>query len=179
MAKKRRGRPRHQADRTATGRKSRAKPRENMGEIVLLARQRIHGLTADQAKDPLAETLLGRLFLTNKISEFERRAGETFRDWHGAAMKALKAPDALAKGGGKSADGDLVSDDYVEWAMRAVARWEVAKDWLMQANRYSQAEVLRVCIDQTPARSMTLLSYGLSYLAKRMGIGEQVKEAAE
>lgn len=95
-------------------------------ETALLARQRIYGLSEDQAKNQYAETALGRLYLAHHITKWQRLAGEKYLALRCDAMKAYRAPQSYMAGNGKSADGDLISDEYVEWCRRVTDGYERA-----------------------------------------------------
>jgi len=168
-----RGRPRDEdAPRTASGRKSRARrPQEDPRAVVLSARRRVLGLHRDIAGHEKAASVLGRLWLDGALAEPLREAGERYLELHGDAMRALKAPAGLAVTGGAGAAGDAVSDDYVAWAHRAIARYESLKSLL--ASTGALRVVVHVVVEDQPidAAGLPTLIAGLRALAARLGIG--------
>ena len=184
---KRAGRARKQGvPRTDAGSISRAGA-EKMEQVALNARQRIFHLGEQNAKDPLAETVLGRLYLTRGwdgkrlITGEQREAGEKLLEIHTGVARALHVPRGLSKTDSKPSfewelaagdEKDQQQADYTEWATRLVTKWELAKDWLQQVGRYEAVEVLRVAIADQPPKNLDALRRGLAYLAKRLGIME-------
>ena len=163
-------------ERTPSGRKSRARaPQEDPRKTALEARQRVFGVSPADAPDPRVATVLGRLNLDGTITDSMYRAGLQYLDLYLAAMRAIKAPMSRG-GGGASHDGDMLSDDYVVWAIKAVAHYEVMKaaledaeqgggEWCGQAVGAVVLENVVMPVWWTPELIM-----GLGILAKKMGI---------
>lgn len=168
-----RGRPRDDAAaRTRSGRISRARrPKEDPRTVALAARRRVLGLPDDLAGHEKAATILGRLWLAGEITESLREAGERYLEIHGEAMRALNAPIGLAVSDGKGANGDRISEDYVAWATRAVARYEVLKSALEAAGALRIVHTVVVEDAPAPAASRPTLIEGLAILEAKLGIG--------
>jgi hypothetical protein len=143
--------------------------------VALAARHRVYGVPKELCKDQFAGSELGRLYLAGVITSGQREAGQRLLEWHASAMRALQAPDGLAVTDGGSATGDLVTGEYVEWATRAVARWEVAKVWLKAIGSYGAAELLRVCITDRPPKDEATFINALGKLARLMGTEQKEK----
>lgn len=178
-AKKRRGRKiKPNVERTPSGRISRARePHEDTRLVALAYRQQQYGLNAEQAAHEKACTVLGRLWLTKKISLPLREAGERYLALKQNARKAIQAPDDLAKTGMKGGGGDIVGEDYISWAIRAVAAYEVARGWLDDIDVRSIVD--RVVIENEECGdpgSLSELWKGLAYLAKRMGVDTETEK---
>lgn len=149
--------------RTDSGQISRAK--ENPQQTVLAYRQARYGLTEAQAKDQRAATELGRLCLSGAITQAMYDAGVQYLELHDEMLRAIKAPVGLRKTNASGDGGDMVSEDYVTWAIGAVAKWKVfeMKGWpCMQ---------MVVIDDQPTTEGITNeLRVALAILAKRFGI---------
>lgn len=169
----RRGRPRSTEPRTPSGQVSRA-AREDVRAVGLAYRENHYGLTPDQASHEKACTALGRAYLRRYITEEQLRAGERYLELKNAELNAIKAPAGLAKGGTGGTGGDLVTDEYIEWAIRAVAVYEVAKAWLDDIEL--RAVVDAVALDDHECDEVTApyLRRALAHLVKRMGIDQMV-----
>jgi len=165
-----RGRPRDDTSaRTALGRKSRARrPKEDPRSTVLAARRRVLGLPEDLAGHEKAVSVLGRLWLVGKISEPLREAGERFLEIHGEAMRALTAPMGLAVSGAVGSPGDRVSEDYVVWARRAVARYETLKVVLEAAGVHHIVHAVVIEDQPASAASLPALVTGLEVLLQEL-----------
>ena len=139
-----------------------------MSHVALEARQRINGLSADKAADPHASTALGRLWLSNAITTPMREAGERYLKLHDAALKAIKAPVGLRVANMAGDGGDGVSVEYIEWAIRAVAHYEVFKKMLTKEQR---CVIELVVFENTDIIiGLSVLRDGLSLLSQRMGL---------
>jgi hypothetical protein len=169
----RRGRPRDDnAVRTASGRKSRARrPQEDPRAVVLAARRRHFGLPEHLASHEKAGTVLGRLWLAGDITDPSREAGERYLVIHAEAMRALKAPVGLAVSGTGGTAGDHASEEYVAWAIAAVARYEVLKVALEAGGFYRLVHAVVVEDTPVPSTSLPELVAGLAVLAVKLGTG--------
>lgn len=115
----RRGRTRKSGRRTACGKLVQAKAEERADKVravPLEARQRVHGLTPNQAASEHAGTVLGRLWLARAISEAQRDAGYRYTAIVAAFHKAiwlrkLTAAGDLDRGGGHDGDADPTPDE--------------------------------------------------------------------
>jgi len=180
LKRKHRGRPRDEdCERTVSGRKSRSNPAPTDGDgkpmsyVALEARQRINGLSADKAADPHASTALGRLWLSSAITTPMREAGERYLKLHDAAMKAIKAPVGLRVSNMAGDGGDVVTEAYEEWAIKAVAHYEVMKAALQDMGAFYRVTVEAVVIQDSPPPKIVErhLRAGLELLAEKMGLG--------
>lgn len=136
--------------------------------VAIEARVRHTGLPPDLASHEQAGTALGRLWLRGEITAPMREAGERYLELRNAALRAIKAPVGLTKSGDAGAGGDLVTEDYVAWAISAVARYEVARAWL--GNRVGLIESVVIDDRECQPYEVPLLADALTYLAQRMGI---------
>lgn len=167
-----RGRPRDEtAERTPSGRISRARrPREDPRAVALAARRRVLGLPDDLAGHEKASSLLGRLWLAGKITEALREAGERYLEIYMQAMRALTAPIGLAVSDSTGSPRHRVSEDYVEWATRAVARYEVLKAALEAEGAHHIVHAVVVADVPPPPANWPVLIRGLRVLETKLGI---------
>ncbi len=142
--------------------------------VALAYRKERYGLTDEQAKDQKACTALGRACLRNFINETEYRAGERYLALWEAELKAVKAPVGLAKAGQAGSGGDVVSEDYIDWTIRAIAAYEVAKGWLDDIGLRAVVDTVVMAGTECDAVTSPYLKRGLAHLAKRMGIEVEV-----
>lgn len=168
----RRGRPRDEsAARTLTGRKSRAhRPKEDPRAVALEARRRVLGLPENLASHEKAGTFLGRLWLAGAIGASLREAGERYLEIHDEAMRALKAPTGLSVSGTRGSAGDEVSEDYVAWAISAVAQYRILRAALEAAGAARIVHAVVVEDAPVPAASRPMLVTGLKILAGKLGL---------
>jgi len=154
------------------------KPRDDPMRVALEARQRVYGVSADDASQPEAGTVLGRLKLSGAITETMYEAGKRYLELYQAYLKALKAPTGLAKGSGSASEADA-SEEYVEWAIRAVAHYEVMKAALEDEVGIRGRMVFElIVIDDGPlAQASITLQVGLSFLARKMGFENSQRAA--
>jgi hypothetical protein len=169
-----RGRPRlEDIEREPNGRGQRGRnPRkhEDPRKVVLDARQRIFGLSPEDAATDLAGSALGRLRLAGQISEAMLEAGKKYRILWTEAMRALTGPEGLEVGGSPGVGGDIISDDWVSWATRATANYRVAASALGDINAFNTVEYV-VVIDEDPVPAMMpALTEGLLILALKFGM---------
>lgn len=143
--------------------------------VALEARQRVLGLPENLAGHEKAETVLGRLWLTKQISEAMRQGGERYHEIYLAAMRALKAPIGLAVSGQGGTGGEEITEDYVVWATKAVARYRAIKIALenLDGEGSVAAIVNRVVIENTepPEAWLPPLRRGLALLSAKLGAG--------
>lgn len=123
--------------RTKSGRASRARAYTENTEAFAL-RQRMFGLSEQDARDQKAATYVGRLSLANRknnadgITEAQYNAAQDYLKAYEAFQRAIKSPDALRAGEG--AAGGPESEGYADWCHRAVARFEA----MQKAIQYEQ-----------------------------------------
>jgi len=128
------------------------------------------GLPPDLAGHELAGTSIGRLWLAGKITTLQREAGDQYMALRAAMLRAIKAPDGLAATDGRGAPGDLVTDNYVAWAVAAVARYKVVRGWLCDAALAAVVDSVVVDGRECDEATLPYLVRGLQVLADRMGI---------
>lgn len=150
------------------------KPLEDARKTVSETRMRLYGLKAEQSKTREAGTVLGRMLLRKVITDNEYAAGERYGEWHACAQRAIHAPDSLVRSNSGSDGGDLVSGEYIDWAIRAVGRWEVAQGWVPEDAR---DDIERVCVKDAEPIDEPLTKQALAKLVVNMGI-EKATEAA-
>jgi len=150
------------------------KPRDDPMRVALEARQRVYGVSADDASQPEAGTVLGRLKLSGAITETMYEAGKRYLELYQAYLKALKAPTGLAKGSGSASEAEA-SEEYVEWAIRAVAHYEVMKAALedMGWGRHVHSLV----VHDNPEMWCIQSYAGLGFLARKMGFENSQRAA--
>jgi hypothetical protein len=178
-AKGRRGRPRDEAiEREPNGRKRRSTPKEDPRMVMMQARERKFGVRKEDAADPHAGSVLGRLYLSKAITRIMLEAGEEYRRRHRLAMKAIQADDALAVSPGGNAPKDWEAmelsdrEAYADWAVRAVATYRVLKDALRAIDAHDVIERVVIEGGDMPATALPKLTAGLSLLARKLGFGE-------
>lgn len=176
--KRKRGRPAKQGvDRTASGRISRAQPREDMRLVAISAREAHTGLPKELAVHEKAETSLGRLWLRGLITGAMREAGEHYARLYGDMLTAIKAPTGLAVGGGKSADGDLITDDYTRWARQVIRAYSEAHGWLIDIGGGAATMWIAVGDYECSERILPHLCRELLVLARKWGFDDGAKLA--
>lgn len=179
----RKGRPRkNNVKRKPSGRISSTEA-ENPMKVAIEARQRIHGLPEDLARDQMAGSVLGRLRLAGDITEPQYDAGDKFRKEHAEMLRAIQARDGLeqhdATGNAfeweldsKNPETDQRQQDYITWAIGAVARHRVAKDRL---NVIEWFAIQRVVIEDKEPMAFMPLESALTALALGYGMVKLVK----
>jgi hypothetical protein len=179
-AKARRGRPRDATvEREPNGRKWRSTPKEDPRMVMIKARERMFGVGTEDAADPNAGSMLGRLYLAKAITRIMLEAGEEYRRRHRLAMKAIQADDALAVSPGGDAPRDWEAmelsdrEAYADWAVRAVATYRVLKDALRALDVHDVIERVVIEGGDMPATALPQLTAGLNLLARKLGfVGE-------
>lgn len=121
-----------------------------------------------------AGSILGVLHVQGRITKAMKEAGELVEEYHRDKERATQTPDSLATRGAGTG-GDLVSNDYISWAIAAVAKWEVAKDWLTTASALKVFEHCVVGRNYPTDEEYGSLYIGLSYLAVCMGLDRRQK----
>jgi hypothetical protein len=161
--------------REANGRASRSyKPKEDAKLVATEARQRVYGLSVSQSTHEHAGSAVGRLWLSGAITNAEREAGDRYRELHDKAMKAIKAPVGLAVGGTPGSGGDLVTDEYIDWAIKATAHYRTIQDALQDISCRHAIERLVISDEDCPsAAAASVVRVGLSMLVNKLGISEE------
>jgi len=143
------GRRRKLVMREANGRQIRssqaALERETQA-VMVEARQRIYGLTEEQAKSPDAVTELGRLRLRGRLSQSLYAAGTYWLEVRAAAQAALKSPQMSSGGFMERSRGHDSSEGtdpaYVEQCCRALDRDADISHELRPAWTYALVQVV-------------------------------------
>ena len=134
-AKRRRGRPRIQGIvREPNGRRSRAKrPREAIDKLAIRMRAKHTGLSEKQARDPRAESYIGRLFMLGSesggISEEQYNAAIRYLEINNDYKKALQSPAAYYDDLSTVADPER----YEEFCKRAKRQYKEARAAIQEA----------------------------------------------
>ena len=147
------------------------RPREDMRSVVINARIRHFGLQPEQASHERASTALGRVFLAGKIDDTLYRAGEEYKRLHDAYMRAINAPDGFAVSDRGDSPSDP-SDDYIEWAIRAVGHFSAIQASLVDSGAFQSVVTESLVIedrDQPPTHIGYAIA-GLRFLSKKLGI---------
>lgn len=143
--------------------------------VMIKARERVFGVRKEDAADPNAGSVLGRLYLAKAITRIMLEAGEEYRRRHRLAMKAIQADDALAISPGGNAPGDWQAmelsdrEAYADWAVRAVATYRVLKDALRAIDAHNVIERVVIEGGDMPATTLPQLTAGLNLLARTLG----------
>jgi len=124
------------------------------------------GLVAEEVG--VSRNELGRLWMRGELSEAERVAGERYLALHADYERALNSPIGSHRASLGGDDGDQVTDEYIEWAIGAVMRWDVFK---------IDSRVLQMVVieDRHVGGNLRILRLRLSALAKRFGIETAAK----
>lgn len=167
-----RGRPRDEdCERTPSGQKSRARrPAEDPRKGAWEARQRVYGVSADQASLEEAGSALGRLKLVGVISGPMYEAGNRYHTLQVNAVRALGGPRNTARGGSGGVSGDVISDDWVEWAVGVTSQFRAFSAALAQINAANTVELVVVHdVDPLPVMHPALRD-GLGLLVHKFGL---------
>lgn len=114
--------------REPNGRRSRALDAQNEHQVAIETRQRLFGLSEQDARDQKAATVLGRLYLTGELGKKPGcdamwEAAQDLIRLRDAYHRAIKAPDALKNAVG--AGGGLEeTDSYAIWCRRVIDRYQ-------------------------------------------------------
>jgi len=172
---RRRGRKRKAGQRYRCGRLS-ITPDRNDGNTNTVFETRcrqdeINPKKADRKEilDPLRGHVLGRLLLSEMISEAQNDAGQKYEKTYHNWARTNDIPRITPPAGsyGQSVPGrDDVPDDEAKVAQRAY--FEVA-DALEQVNRGTRWEVIRVCLEGAEPKNIAALCFGLDRLVSHYG----------
>ncbi len=184
--KRKGGRPRKAGPRYANGNRKESFVREETEKearsVVIDARQRIFGMTEDQAKSDLAGTLLGRLYMAKHITKQQFEAGERYAHdvWRYSVTVLGVTPTVQAqnmlKVKGHQGDDDDTAQRRID---RITAAWVATETVLGTCPIGSKATLRSVCVTEEdacgdmPMSQMALLRRGLASLARHYGIGDK------
>lgn len=131
-----RGRPcKEGVARNDNGRISRADNPESPADIVAKeTRMRLFGLTKEEASQPQANSVVGRLMLSGEITGEQYEAIDRFIRNHQSYMKAINAPDSLKVPGASSGIGDDEAD--TEWRLTVERKYKEARRSIRDAQNY-------------------------------------------
>jgi len=168
--------------RTAKGAISRAKAAyaEHLPQVAV--RMAKYGLGEDDARDPKAGTVVGRLRLAKVLGEHEYAAALRLLDRYDAFKRAVKSPGLVRTGSSEA--GELSSDEYAEWCSRAISGYEMAVDVVRSANNVHRGRNLFAAIDYLVFRDEDFihmrddLKLALSALAEHFGLTDSEEMAA-
>ncbi|UXM95390.1 hypothetical protein N5853_01735 [Bartonella sp. HY329] len=131
---KKRGRPKIKGKlREANGRVSRAK--EPVQKLAIEARAKAHKITIEQAKDPRAQTYLGRLSLFGRaggISADQYQAATRFLEIRNDYRRSLLSPGAYYEATGIKLGSENM-EEYTAWVQRARRRYSAALKAIQEA----------------------------------------------
>jgi len=136
--------------------------------VVQEARQRVHGLTPWQSAHQDAGTVLGRLWLRKAISQAQKAAGDKYLAKHNAAMRAIKAPAGLQVTNKAGDGGEIVTQEYIAWAIGVVGEYETLKAALRDIRADATVDLVVVYDDEPPDSMLPALRDGLDLLAARL-----------
>lgn len=169
-----RGRPKD-ADclREANGRKSRSgrfTPVEDATIVAISARKRHWGLSDKNAVSERGGTVLGRLRLSNAITEPMWQAGQNYLEAYDAYLRSIKSPRGLAVSNAPGDGGDIITPEYSDWAQKAIETYEEYKKELLKVMAFFTVE--RIVVRDYEASPMWIdpLHRGLGRLVKVMGL---------
>lgn len=85
--------------------------------------------------DQRAETYIGELAMKEKLTEAQYQAIIQFVSLRNDFQRAIKAPSSMADNKAPGSSGDLVTDNYVEWAKGAIKRYNDARSAVQEAHQ--------------------------------------------
>ena len=138
--------------------------------VATEARQRVYGLTVAQSADEDAGTVLGRMWLRQAISRLQCDAGKKYLEKYEAAMKAIKAPVGLRVTNSAGDGGDTVTEEYVDWATKAVGEYETLKAALEDVRAESSVRYVVILDTDPPDWMLPALHDGLNMLVVKLGL---------
>jgi hypothetical protein len=156
IANRRAGRPRKDAERTPSGRISRAKPKEPADKLALEVRARMLNITKEQAKDQKAETFIGVLAIKGPqldgLSDPQYKALQRYISLRSDMLRAIGAPNAGVSGEGPGTGGTEISENYVNWCKTVRADHAECKKAIYRAQEENRREnlwgALDLCVHQ-------------------------------
>ena len=159
---------------------------------VALEQRRRHGLAGEAARDSRAESPLGRMLLTGRLSSAEHQAGERLRARRAAFLAELDGPRVACSAGSAMVANTLRSEDAdrlvenrsdrpetpAERRERVREQWAEAKDAALAAlggSRAGLALLMRVAcelVDPQGEAEAVVVRMALRRLAARWGLAE-------
>lgn len=132
-----RGRPlKENVNRTDTGQISRAATHEDSPfKVAKETRMRLFGLSSDDAGQPEANSVIGRLKLSGEISHEQYEALDRFICSHQSYMKVINAPDSLAVPGAMARSA-RDEESEIEWRLSVERRYKDARRAIRDAQNY-------------------------------------------
>ena len=144
------------------------------------ARQRVHGVSAEDSATDMAGTVCGRLALVRSISPAQLEAAKAFAATYAAYQRALGSPRPpkaveISAATGLGGQHDISPEQYT----KAIAAWEKVKKFLALANGIAGNRgmtLLAACDylvlrDEYHLHLVPDLSVALSYLIVHYGLG--------
>lgn len=95
---------------------------------------RLYGISKEDASQPEANSVIGRLKLSGEISHDQYEALDRFICSHQSYMKAIQAPDSLKVPGAGSRAGDEEAD--TEWRLSVERKYKDARRAIRDAQNY-------------------------------------------
>jgi hypothetical protein len=132
-----RGRPvKQDVARTDSGRISRAANNDEPSaySVAQETRMRLFNITKDDASQPEAHSVVGRLKLSGEISPDQYEALDRFICSHQSYMKAIQAPDSLKGPGAGSGAADEETD--ADWRLSVERKFKEARRAIRDAQNY-------------------------------------------
>lgn len=135
--KRKRGRPcKVDVARTDSGRISRAANNDDPSAYTTAqeTRMRLFSISKQDASQPEANSVIGRLKLSGEISTDQYEALDRLVCSHQSYMKAIQAPDSLKVPGAASSAGSEEADQ--EWRLKAEKKYKDARKAIRDAQNH-------------------------------------------
>jgi hypothetical protein len=135
--KRKRGRPcKTGVARTDSGRISRAANNDEPSaySVAQETRMRLFSISKDDASQPEANSVIGRLKLSGELSYEQHEALHRFICSHETYMKAIQAPDSLKVPGAGSSSGDEEAD--TDWRLSVERKYKEARKAIREAQEH-------------------------------------------
>jgi hypothetical protein len=174
---------RRKADREANARMADNETSVEAMATVLAARWRVHGITAEHAKDPLAGSAVGRLCLSDQISRDQYDAAIRYLDVLGSYEKALLLRTGKPSESKGSPHGLGDSPEYIDWCQAQIERWDEVTTLLTELMYSLRSPGPRAALDVVVVRDVDMpelaadLRLALNALARHFSIGRGAKAA--
>lgn len=157
--------------REPSGKRQRASAQERANTVMAVAlagRERVFGLSAEQAKAMPESSALGRLRASREISMRQYEAGARYqgiaRDYAKAlGAKGLPQPGDLNRSRAHDGD-DGTAEDYVRWCRRAIERHDACARALGEADRLDRHA-------STTVRAVVIADWLVPYFVPALRVG--------